>query len=702
MNNQKYYIFLFAILIGIFVESCQTETELTYDKLSNMKSFEISYPEYSIDMTRSASVEDSEKQSNSSNELNLEISESKWNAGLSPKTRTSLKENVNWEDSPRVGLYITDKDNKITDSYKNIAINPLTHEIYKAYVPKAYNSGILADEIVTETVSTIDGAGYFWDDSKWSKGGNTPTPANFYGYYPRPFDYKTDWEYTRNSVIDYKSLSSSSWNILSYDFWTEENDENLHEFDLMYSLSEKEGVDNRYGNIGKTVGTSIQMPFQHAFCLLDININKGGYAGQFQLSDLKFSSGNLSTSGTIDITTGKIEPNTESLGGSISRKVSFGDAHTKSYAMSMIVPPVDGEMYIYCKVDNAEYKCKFPDNFELKSGYKYTVNLTMQSSGEVYLQAWDGVVATVNGKTIESKSEKLDVADYGKNIEIQTKEGYELVKVLKNGDILKPNESGKYQIDDEAIGKVNYIIIARPKDWYSATESIRIQFDGLRNTPYVSNQDKTTTTWYDLSGKGNDGSLENFDGTQSGWLGKGLVFDGRKSIVKFPGTINDGSYTMEFYIYMEKIQNTGGTPRLIAEGIDYPAYYFRKIQNTEKWHIGLFGQEGEGKGNVHDYGKKEFIFGEVMQIDCVYDADSQKINFYYNGKKINDTALDGSFINPKSIPVASLGRRITDFTRALTGTYYSFILYDKVLQDEEIEKNYNLNITRFGTGKSTN
>lgn len=567
------------------------------------------------------------------------------------------------------------------------------------------------DNITPEVLASVDGTSYFWNAKKWSKGALVTGTKNFYAFYPRPYDMYNghDWEYVRNSVVDIKKLGTDyGWNVY-YDFWTQETDANLHLMDLMYSRSESEGIDGRYGNVNKDESSNVQLPFLHAFSLLTINIDKGNYQGDFSVSSIDFSGENVSTSGRLNIMDGTLTPSGSN--GIITRTVTDASKSGNAYKFSMIVPPTSGDVTMTCKVDGAEYKCTLPD-IDLKSGCKYNVDLSMRACGDIYLQVWDGAMASINGQSISGTQYLMTEQDRAAGeFKVVAMPGYKVVRILKNGSTqmaTSTDASGTItcSFDSNPKEKTNYTIVTEPEDWYAASEYIRVQYDGLRNNPYIGTQDRNTMTWTDLSGHGYDGALENFV-LPTAWDEKGLTFNGTTSIVTFPGTINSTEYTMEFYIFMEETQHTGGTPRLNAEGTDYPAYYFRKNNNstTGSWHAGLYGH---GNGNVNDKGPTMYFGQYIMQLDFVYSHTTSGrkllgyLTYWKDGKKYQDVCdmTDAKIIDDaKSIPKASLGRRISDFTRALTGTYYSYILYDKALSAEQVNANFDLNYKRYGAVK---
>lgn len=75
------------------------------------------------------------------------------------------------------------------------------------------------------------------------------------------------------------------------------------------------------------------------------------------------------------------------------------------------------------------------------------------------------------------------------------------------------------------------------------------------------------------------------------------------------------------------------------------------------------------------------------------------VTVYCNGRKSLEYSL-GRCTEALSVPIASLGNRIQDNTRALRATFHSFILYDKALTENQIAANYELNKSRYGTART--
>lgn len=694
MKIKSIFLYLTLSISMLFMAACQAYEGFEPSSLQQGQ-FSVEYPKaYSISMTRGANA--MKKWTKKTHDMEMEITETAWSTDSIVPTRSSdnVADDVDWDDSPSVGLYISDTNGEM--KVKNVPLNPRSHIIQNVHydeTKKTTYEGYF-ENIKTENISN---SSFFWDD--WSKKEATPTDgANFYGIYPRPFDHfpNASWNYTRNSVISSSSVDNED-NCISYLFWEAQTDQNIKQFDLMYSQSESATDNGVYGNQNKKNGESILMPFVHVFSLLNIQIYKGkDYTGTGLLSSISLKGTEISTTGKLNYVTGELTKGTDE--GIISRIITETELSKDiPFQTEVIIPPSsedetmdegNDKLSIICKIDGSEYKYRFPDNVKFKSGMKYNIKLTLSPSGLSYINTWYGAEVT-----LDDKSTPLDYGNTAilgnSHFTVKAKEGYVIEKVTKNGAVLHET-TGTFDIDKNS----TYNIVAYPKtNWYAEPKNMRVQFDGIQNTAYGISQNKDVSIWQDLTGNGNDGNLQFFNGTkESGWNnGNGLVFDGIDDIVFFPGTINAEEYTMEFFLSFDK-QKSINTPRLNAEGTAYPAYYLRKLNRDQalggKWYVGLFGH------NCSQYDSKVYIEEDnsLVQLDMVYQ--NKTIKFYKNGELL-DTYTGTNIKDAVSIPKASLGNRSNDNTRTTTGTYYSYILYDKVLSEDNIKKNLELNKIRF-------
>ena len=695
--RKKSYLFYIAICFSLLLaSSCQSYDESLSTKGLEQGQFVVKHPkEYSISMTRS--VADAKKWTKETSDMAMEITESNWDEKNGCLTRSdNVSDEITWNDTPSIGLYISDNSGNL--KVQNMPLNPFNHIIHNYWYDESKRNESYETVFSSITNEEITSATFFWDS--WSQHEKTPeNGANFYGIYPRPFDHipNAQYNYTRNSVISSSSVANGD-NCVSYVFWEAQTDQNIKQFDLMYSQSETATTDGVYGNQNRTKGESILMPFVHAFSLLNIEIYKGeNYTGTGLLSAISVKGTDVSTSGVLNYTTGELTKGTDE--GVISRSITEKVLSAKvPFQTEIIVPPssddaiaVEGKdkIAIVCKIDGNEYKYKIPDDVKLKSGMKYNIKLTLSPSGLSYLNVWHGAKVTLDSDPTPLVSGSKAVSG-NKEFTVSNDADYVIEKIVRNGEKLDKT-SGTFTLEKNC----TYNIVAYPKaDWYAAPESMRVQFDGIMNTAYKTSQDNSISIWQDLTGNGNDGNLKSFNGTaESGWNGNGLVFDGVDDIVIFPGNINATEYTMEFFLAFDK-QKSDATPRLNAEGTAYPAYYLRNMKDG-KWHVGLFGH------NCPQFDSKVSIEEDktLVQLDMVYK--DKKVYFYKDGEykdtfdKIKSDGHEVAVRDAVSIPEASLGNRSADNTRTTTGTYYSYILYDKALSPDELKQNLEINRKRY-------
>ena len=627
------------------------------------------------------------------------------------KTRAEITGNeITWISSPNLGVYITDATNdNNTLIARNLAINPCNHAFYATY------SG-------SENGTQISTSNFFWD-TDWNNKTALPTNVNFYGYYPRPHN-GSGLGYERTSIIlqeDATGQNGGAWNLLHY-FFIDQTDDNMSWHDLMYSIPE--GKDIRYGNQNKAKGDNVQMHFAHAFSLLDIEVDKGDtYNGDCVISSLVLSGTQVFTEGTLDILKGNIIPTKGDGNQSVEIKRIFDAKQITAenpFHKTMIVQPTQdgdspnetGRLTITCCIDGVNYSCEFP-TLKLAAGKKYKLKLTLTPAGIVTFKIWHGARVKIgNDEYLPEDSEK-EITSKADNFTVTPEDGYKIVDVLKNGVSIfgspvshdETDGSYTYELDSNADNNTNYNVVACLKDsWYS-TEGLQLHFDGIKNK-YNNNannadcQRSDIGIWYDLSGHNNDGTLRSFTNT-SGWDGTGLKFDGLDDVVYFSGKINK-SYTMEMYILIEPTQR-GAWPRLTAEGPKYPAFYtygtgqqydgVRKA-TAERRSVSFYDTYNSGPGvGIPTDGKT------IVQLDFTYNSEEGTLKWYvdgvYKGQRTKDDTLHP--VDPESIDIASIGNRYVDNSRALAGTYYSFMIYNRAISADEVLNNYNVNVDRYGS-----
>lgn len=321
-------------------------------------------------------------------------------------------------------------------------------------------------------------------------------------------------------------------------------------------------------------------------------------------------------------------------------------------------------------------------------------------------RVWNGAeISFENGEKRYSSAEEYNEVrlDYD-SFSVTPKAESKIVSVTCNGNKISPDVLGNFPLAKGSDTPIYYDIVASPSEWY-VTDAMRIHFDALWNNKYKGNYVQDTgwsasTTWSDLSGHDNDGNLKGFNSTEkSGWYGKGLNFDGNDDIVTYPGNVNEREYTMEFYLHVPAGYSQKNYSRITAEGgkpYGYPCIYFTSggKRELELYTHGTQGGVWGGSSNYFNGTLEPAV--NIVKLDCVFSYDDKTFKIYCNGE-LGHTHTWRVCTETISVPIASLGNRIQDNTRALKSTFYSFILYDRRLSADEIRQNYQVNKSRYGT-----
>lgn len=219
-------------------------------------------------------------------------------------------------------------------------------------------------------------------------------------------------------------------------------------------------------------------------------------------------------------------------------------------------------------------------------------------------------------------------------------------------------------------------------------------YDGENNTG--NGHSDTTIVWKDLSGNGNDGLLRNFQNTSnSGWSSNGLIFDGE----------DDGLYLSDNFkelfnddVTIEMVINfSGDNSRDVIMG-NHP--------NTDN---GVSLERGRNETDIQLRGRVWYNNGIVDQIttqDVYYLNKNMNINCTLN-KANNQFSFGANGITKESIK-NEIFKQNTDFSHAwigrdertgitsLTGTIHAVRIYDRVLTEDELKTNYEIDKFRFG------
>jgi len=190
------------------------------------------------------------------------------------------------------------------------------------------------------------------------------------------------------------------------------------------------------------------------------------------------------------------------------------------------------------------------------------------------------------------------------------------------------------------------------------------------------------TAWTDLSGKGNNGTLDN-SVTYTSNNGGGLSFDGTDEIVLLPKIITTNDFTVCQFI--SPTSDTG-------EGWTFEQYNFgggrlilnTQFQTTGKLRFFLGGNAFNSSTNL--------VSGQKYFICCSRSGSSGSI--YINGNLDATGTLNSNSID--NITAAIGGSRAFSLDKQFIGDIYTTSVYNRALTSTEIQQNFNALRGRFG------
>lgn len=201
----------------------------------------------------------------------------------------------------------------------------------------------------------------------------------------------------------------------------------------------------------------------------------------------------------------------------------------------------------------------------------------------------------------------------------------------------------------------------------------------------------TGTTWFDLSGNGDNGTLINGP-TYSNNNGGSIDFDGVNDRGTFTSPISAAS-AQTYEIWTNGIapgSAAGGFAYLLhnnnADDTTGNSYMNIGIRPTQEYFAafnGAYGTMGSGVTASNS---------NVVQIILVWDGLTQRV--YVNGQVKNSQALT---ITPQNFSTTtSFGDDKSNTYRMIQGSIYSIKIYNRDLTQEEIAQNFNAQRARFG------
>jgi hypothetical protein len=223
------------------------------------------------------------------------------------------------------------------------------------------------------------------------------------------------------------------------------------------------------------------------------------------------------------------------------------------------------------------------------------------------------------------------------------------------------------------------------------TNGLVLALDAGRTLSYPG----SGTTWSDLSGLGNNGTLVNGVGYSGDNLGS-LSFDGVDDRVNFSynSSYNIGglNLTISSWIRSTALANSlHGAGILVRESGANDGLYELLLLQTNSKNYSFFRMNGIGSYSPNIF---PIELNQIYNIVCVYDNGTMRI--YVNGIEEGSGNIRNINITTNATRTITLGRRFTTSDATFSGNIYQTSIYNRALTASEIQQNFIATRSRFG------
>lgn len=241
-------------------------------------------------------------------------------------------------------------------------------------------------------------------------------------------------------------------------------------------------------------------------------------------------------------------------------------------------------------------------------------------------------------------------------------------------------------------------------------DGLLVWYDAINNTG--SGHSGTTKTWFDLSGNGNNATLNGFDGTAtSGWNSNYLAFDGTNDYSKTIKEINYNNskeLTIEFIDINGKLALNNNLSILIESSSNYnnfeKSFHLNTNENGNNKDFRFNYRKSFGTTlNYHIRRTKNNFFenGLSNEYSCVLNTNAtnnQLMKIYKNGEPVNSIEItQNATISNETINNYILYIGARDGKQYFTKMNLANLkVYNKALSEDEIHHNYILDKNRYG------
>ena len=215
------------------------------------------------------------------------------------------------------------------------------------------------------------------------------------------------------------------------------------------------------------------------------------------------------------------------------------------------------------------------------------------------------------------------------------------------------------------------------------TEGLVLALDAGNKKSYPG----SGTTWTDLSGQGNNGTLQNGPTFDSGNNGS-IVFDGVNDYISIESiSLNSANITAISWVYLNSFyESQNSTIGIHIDGGTNGGFrVYAKSSLTGVWMR-------YSNGNATSISSNNTLpLNKWFQITFISDGQTGKI--YLN----ENVFLSGTFSNtPVNVNGSAWISRFSGGGYYLVGNTSTSLLYNRALTPQEVQQNYNATKSRFG------
>jgi hypothetical protein len=195
----------------------------------------------------------------------------------------------------------------------------------------------------------------------------------------------------------------------------------------------------------------------------------------------------------------------------------------------------------------------------------------------------------------------------------------------------------------------------------------------------------TTTTWYDVSSGGNNGTLTNGP-TFNSANGGSIVFDGVDDYAQITspfGNVDWSSRAWSFSAWM-KLNSLGDRCLVNLNSANSTDYIVTNV---------FYGNSASTQTNFTTPGGT-FTTNEIFYFTMTYNGNglsTNNINFYKNGTQVTTTSGGSAGLGNMSGLQIGGGNNYP-----MNGNVYNFLMYNRAISSSEVSQNYNAQKGRYG------